>query len=793
MTKAGMLKYLLLSLRLSKIDDFIYFTIEDWNRDFKSIISKIQKNNLGNTLIIRSSAIQEDNINHTYAGVYKSILNVPINNIELIVSAINKIIDSFCHSGNFDPLNEIIVQRQLLNLKLSAVVFTRDPCTLAPYYTIEYDDRSGRTNLITSAGERQLIRIARFGKYELAYPWSAILPAVQEIETLITGKILDIELALDHYNTVHIFQVRTLPKHQMNYVEENDKLVEDLLNELSISLFNAATRDSNVSIDSHLYSDMADWNPAEMLGSRPNKLAISLYRFLITRDTWRKARASLGYTNLYPRELMLVLAGKPYIDVDASLRSLTPSLLFDEIRNRLVRQQIEKLRKNPYLHDKIEFAVAHSCADVVIPKRTSSLRQRGFSVQEIMQIDDSLANLTQTMLTSVPYLVRESQTSLNQLASERIRCIEQIYLRTSESLSDMLWVIEKLLRRCKELGVYPFARLARLAFVGHDLLRQLLQLKAITIEQYQSFFSSIKTIASLIREDRLSVQKGMMSRKGFLERYGHLRPGTYDITAPRYDQIPELIFGTGGEIPSRYLKRFQPDPKMLCSIEKALRVAGLEIKGEFFLEVVRDVIEWREKAKFEFTRTLSDAIELLAKAGDMLGFTRSQLSHLDIEQILSNNNTYKDISEIKKLWHVKIEENIRIKEINDRVLLPSVIRSKNDLLFVQSHEAKPNFVTCKKVEASIVVLDRISSGNIPDLKGRIVVVEAADPGYDWIFLRGIVGFVTKYGGVASHMAIRCSELEIPAAIGCGENIYERIKKAQVIRIDATEERLSFVN
>lgn len=39
------------------------------------------------------------------------------------------------------------------------------------------------------------------------------------------------------------------------------------------------------------------------------------------------------------------------------------------------------------------------------------------------------------------------------------------------------------------------------------------------------------------------------------------------------------------------------------------------------------------------------------------------------------------------------------------------------------------------------------------------------------FTKGIKGFITKYGGMASHMAIRCAEFEIPAAIGCGEKIY----------------------
>ena len=40
-----------------------------------------------------------------------------------------------------------------------------------------------------------------------------------------------------------------------------------------------------------------------------------------------------------------------------------------------------------------------------------------------------------------------------------------------------------------------------------------------------------------------------------------------------------------------------------------------------------------------------------------------------------------------------------------------------------------------------------------DVQDKIVVLPKADPGYDWIFAKGIKGFITKYGGVASHMEI----------------------------------------
>jgi phosphoenolpyruvate-protein kinase (PTS system EI component) len=69
------------------------------------------------------------------------------------------------------------------------------------------------------------------------------------------------------------------------------------------------------------------------------------------------------------------------------------------------------------------------------------------------------------------------------------------------------------------------------------------------------------------------------------------------------------------------------------------------------------------------------------------------------------------------------------------------------------------------------------------------MLENADPGFDWIFTKEPLGLITKYGGVASHMAIRCAEFNIPAAIGCGESIYDELLESKVILIDCAKKIL----
>jgi len=100
---------------------------------------------------------------------------------------------------------------------------------------------------------------------------------------------------------------------------------------------------------------------------------------------------------------------------------------------------------------------------------------------------------------------------------------------------------------------------------------------------------------------------------------------------------------------------------------------------------------------------------------------------------------------------------------------------------------KPNFVTSSSVVSDIFILDD-EVANL-DINNKIVFIENADPGYDLIFSHNIKGLVTKYGGAASHMVIRCAELDMPAAIGCGDVIFNELLKYKKISLDCSNHKI----
>ena len=64
--------------------------------------------------------------------------------------------------------------------------------------------------------------------------------------------------------------------------------------------------------------------------------------------------------------------------------------------------------------------------------------------------------------------------------------------------------------------------------------------KIITADESENFFH-IKTVAGEFIDDADKILDGRLKKKEFMIKYGHLRPGTYDIRSQRYDKIEDYF------------------------------------------------------------------------------------------------------------------------------------------------------------------------------------------------------------------------------------------------------------
>ena len=772
-TKADTLARLEPVLTKSTIGKQLSFTTEQWNKNQSAVLADIRAMFAGRALVVRSSSVAEDGWVKSSAGQFESCLNVDGADENAVGSAIETVVASYEDTPS--PRDQVLVQPYIRDIEYAGVVFSRGLDTGAPYYRLNFNDEVMGTNGITSgaAGDNRTIFVSRFDITALDRVEPRLLPvldAVVELEEFLGFDKLDVEFALTKSGYVCIFQVRPITVDHSDY-EIDDQVLAAALSTSARSFRQRQTTQPFVYGDETLYSNMSDWNPAEIIGAKPKPLAFSLYRHIITNEIWARQRAAFGYRDVNPHPLIVAFCGQPYVDLRASLNSFIPARLPDELAQKLASAYVQIVKRKPQLHDKIEFEVAST---VWTPSFAREARERlssfGISELEIDQLGAALKELTRNALTRL----NDDILSIEEMN----RRYESITKSSSSPIDQIVMLIED----CRNLGTLAFAHAARAGFVATSLLKSFVAQGILQQDRYEAFMQSVMTVSQQFIKDRCDVEQNRLGAPDLLQRYGHLRPGTYEITAPAYWENPDkYLAGSIREAPHMAtdfaFSRAEND-----ALEGVLGEMGGGISVFALSEYLCKAIQLRETVKFEFTRNLSRALDLCVQLGEILGIARSDLSFTDYDDLLQFKLNLIDVETMTS----RIQERKQAHLVAQMIELPSVLSSASDFYCFERGEFEPNFVTTKSVIADIHVL---SSGQTDDLRGQIVVISQADPGYDWLIGRGIAGLITKYGGANSHMAIRAAEAGLPAAIGVGEKHFERISRMKKLHLDCANRTL----
>jgi glutamine kinase len=740
----------------------VKFAAIDFDKTKEQIVQQLQSTFKSN-VIVRSSSSNEDCISSSNAGSFDSVADIDPQNNSSLAAAIEQVIGSYKNTLN--KKDQIFVQTMLQEVSMSGVVFSADIDTLSPYYIINYDE-SGQTDSVTSGNSNDLKTFITFKGFNNIRHTKIkkVLTAVQECETLFDNHFLDVEFAFSD-DDLYILQVRAIATESKDVLADIDLVTS--LRKLSNKITKLNAPHPNLLGDKTIFGVMPDWNPAEIIGIKPKRLALSLYKELITDETWAYQRDNYGYRNLRGHPLLVSFLGVPFIDVRISFNSFIPKSLDENIATKLVNYYLDKLTQNRKSHDKIEFDIIYSCYFFGIEKKLNTLSAYGFVNDEIKSISSSLLVLTNKVIDTEHGLYKKDLAK-----------VEKLEKKFDDIVNSQLSVIDKiywLIKDVKRYGTLPFAGIARAGFIAVQILKSLVEEKIISQEDYDSFLSTLNTISQ-----KLSVDSQKMSKEEFSSIYGHLRPGTYDILSKRYDESYDLYFHKSLSGSNVRQEEFTFTKIQKEKIEQLILEKNLNTNFENLILFIKESIEGREYAKFLFTKHLSQVILYIEEFGARFHITKEELAHLDIQKVVNLYATL-DHRDVADILNKDIKTNADLYNYTKAIKLPSLIVKEEDIynFFLEENEA--NFITLKRHEASIVFEDKILAS---DIEGKIVCIKSADPGYDYLFSKRIGGLITCYGGANSHMAIRCAEMGIPAVIGCGEKSFSVYSNAHSILIDA---------
>lgn len=785
-TKAETLS--LLQKKGFSIPPLLYFEVQSWKDTPEKILHTIFGSFSNTLLAIRSSSQNEDTYNTSMAGAFKSILHVPCER-DPLQYAINSV--AACFQNNSD---QILVQSMVHNVQMSGVIMTRTLHDGSPYYVFNYDDSSGRTDTVTSGTLTAKTVYIYHGVTDNDFDSLRLrntLTVVRSLEKIYTTTPLDIEFAIDTSGRVWLLQVRPIATAH-NWNLEHTKSVSEHIRHVESFIQAACYPQPGLYGKRTIYGVMPDWNPAEIIGFVPRPLAFSLYRELITNRIWRDARKNMGYHSVPIADLMVSIAGHPYIDVRASVNSFLPAGLSPTIAEKLTNAWLDRLDEHPEFHDTIEFDIVHTVLDVDCMSSLSQKYPGLLTNHEQKQYITALQTLTNLAIQQGGTVHNALQNITDLHATPLL--FPEITSHPSNactSATEIILSLPLLLEECRQLGTLPFAIIARHAFMAESLLRSLVRCGALEQTRLDEYKRSIETISGRLNTDFANAYQHPTKRKEFLEYYGHLRPGTYDILSLSYRQRPDLFEGITPLESAIQTNTTRTHPFILREQEKIaintlLKTSKLHITAEQLCTYAYTAIAGREYAKFVFTRHLSHILELLAAWGTYLGLTREQVAMIPIDAILAL--LFSPLpTDIQTHFLHCIEQQQQLYTIATSFKLSQLIRSPRDVYIAPMHRSIPTFITSRRIEAPITYLSMDSIH--PILTGRIVCIESADPGYDWIFTRPIAGLITCFGGSNSHLAIRCAEYGLPAAIGCGLALFQRITTASSCILDCSSHTL----
>ena len=426
------------------------FELQRIKRKFKKLI------------IIRSSANDEDNFRKTNAGKYLSKVSdtksliILKNNIELVL---NKLKDN----------DYIIIQDYVKDVDIAGVIFTRDHNNGGPYYIINYDN-SGKTNLITSGHKNPLIKtsIIHHSLNHKPKKFNLLIKYIKKIIFKLKNDKLDIEFAIKK-NKIYLFQIRHLNIKTKKLDKEINTALFNFRKKLK-KIFNS----SKINRTSTILSNMADWNPAEMIGKKPSNLSMSIYKKLITDDIWAEQRADYGYFDVRPNKLMFNLLGSPYINVKTDFESFIPKKIIQKDKNEIVTKYLNELKKDLSNHDKVEFNVIETCFSLNTQKKLNEIKIKNLLyVKELKKLTENILINKNKFLNFELNKISKIKKEIKYLSERNLSPIEKIYYSV---------------HKCREIGTLSFSGIARIAFIYTKILRDLRDNNIISSNFFDRFF-----------------------------------------------------------------------------------------------------------------------------------------------------------------------------------------------------------------------------------------------------------------------------------------------------------------
>lgn len=737
-----------------RLEDIIEIKASDFDLYKEAVWGNIKRTFPEGKLIIRKNYITREEGIAAGSGLFQGIEGVDVESKENIFEAIRTVVAQ-CKD---DEDNEIIVHRMSDNLVMCGVCYTRDIYYGRPYYMVVYNyidemrENNGqpksRTKWIANNVSREF----------LDESFMSLIFAARDLEKAVEIQEFSIEFGIDTDNNIIIYQLKPMDRLVGSHILMTDREFSDT----------KAFAKCNYLDTHHIMSHHAYWNPSKMIGSEPRPLDYSLFKGILTSGIWGETVEQLGYQNA-EGSLMHRVGNKPYVSIDCLFNALIPAGMDRILRDKIFNYYEKSLTDNRRKHRKVDSAVVFGSYNFSTARRLRKLAHYGFSQEEIDSFGESLLELTENIINSYEDIHDQDTEALTKLMITRRRVRE---LKPHEETNSMKLYsyVSELIEDMRTYCSPGYTRQERCEFIAKGFCTSLVKEKYLTRDDIDAFRMSLDTVSSCFKKDFEDYISGKLDWEEFDGKYGHLRISICDIRAHSYRKLYSNLetlrdYESAGN--ARISKALDREV-----IAKALAESKLSIDPDKLINFINGASELADSYRFEYAKSIGLLLDIIARLGELIGIDKEDMSYLEIQDL--------DAYHSRNSYVMTIEARRNMYHAYSYLVLPDVIINVGDLDVIDIDEEIPDYLTDKCVSGEVAYYDE---GHDVDVTGKIVLLSKVTLAYDWIFTKDIKGIITKKDSKDSRIAKRCKELNIPAALGCGEKLFNAVLLMKSVELD----------
>ena len=265
-----------------------------------------------------------------------------------------------------------------------------------------------------------------------------------------------------------------------------------------------------------------------------------------------------------------------------------------------------------------------------------------------------------------------------------------------------------------------------------------------------------------------------------IDRYGDRCLCELKLETKTYRTNPELL----DEYIQKQLECVdENNPPQPCFYMKDRRPRDPSIKG--VVKKAHDGISWREASRLDRSRIFGLCREIFLKIGEILVKNgnlnqKEDIFYLHMHEINEHTNFIDLVESRKKMELTQLATPVYNRLVFNDEIIP--LQPSDINLLSTSNTLSGIGTSVGEVTGEVLVID-IPDDKI-DTSGKILVTKSTDPG--WIFLiKNAAGIIAEKGSLLSHTAIVSRELHKPAVVNV-RDCTKILKTGDIVKLNANE-------